>query len=256
VPAIERWSVMPPSMNADRLEASTVSGTEHGPLPSAGSNRNTSRRLVTITACYLLADYLLGPLIPRRFHGLGIAGPEWNWAHKVASIALAGVLLSGSQWLRRNVGLRWHQAAGSWPFSLGCCALCVAIGCCAAALFDRPERFDWNTLLFQASMPSIAEELAVRGIALALLERRFGQDPIGGRLRFGWAAAIVTLLFGLAHGFTFNGGRVHFNIVSFIFPTIFGGIFALVRIRSGSLVWPMLCHSAANLSVYAAVWSH
>jgi len=107
-----------------------------------------------------------------------------------------------------------------------------------------PAAFPRETLLFQTLMPGLDEELAVRGIALALLERAFACDPMGCRLRYGRAALVTSLLFGLGHSVTSIGG--HFTILPIPFISTFGfaSIAALVRTRSGSLVWPMLCHSA------------
>ncbi|RRA49253.1 CPBP family intramembrane metalloprotease [Acidipila sp. EB88] len=53
----------------------------------------------------------------------------------------------------------------------------------------------WETLLYQATLPGLDEELAFRGVECGCLLCCFGQTS--GRI---WAAALTSLLFGFAHG--------------------------------------------------------
>ena len=178
-----------------------------------------------------------------------LPGLRWNWVGKLFSIAFSCLLLARSPWLRQNVGLRWRQAAGSFPMVLICFAACIADSI-HNGLDAIPIPFSWETLLFQAFIPSIDEELAFRGISLALLERAFAHSPMGCRLRYGWAALVTAVLFGIGHAVAFREGHFRFFMVPFLFTFGFASVAALVRTRSGSLLWPILCHTAINLPLY------
>jgi hypothetical protein len=72
------------------------------------------------------------------------------------------------------------------PLSMICLGLCLVYGI-FGGFISAPRPLSVETLLFEATMPSLAEELAFRGIGLALLERSFHADAMSGRLRFGRA---------------------------------------------------------------------
>ncbi len=209
------------------------------PAPTPGRRRPWA----TAAVVYLLADLFVSRM-PSPVYG----GLHWNWFGKGYEVALSGGLLIGSGWARRNAGLRWRQAAGSVRWSVAAAAVSAAYGYGFAARTATGPR-NVETLLFQAVLPTLSEELAFRGIALALLEQAFGHDPIGGRLRFGWASVVVTALFGLAHGLSFGPAGVHLQVGTVTATAALGGLFALVRTRSASLVWPMVCHSVANVTL-------
>jgi len=212
------------------------------------STLSKRHRYATLAIAYQLTDLLLAGLLPLL--GIGLPHQHWNWLGKSVGIGFACTLLANSNWLRNNVGIRWRQAPGSLPWSLLCFSVCL-IGGCYSGITRHPEAFSIETLIFEAFLPTIHEELVCRGIVLALLERSFGNDPMSCRLRFGWPAIIVSVLFGLGHGLWFNHGAAGLDVVPFVVTGIDGSIFAFARIRSGSLVWPMICHSAINLAIFA-----
>ena len=197
--------------------------------------------LVALAVLYAAADtaFQFSPIFIRalRFHEA-----HYNWGGKLVSLIFAGVLLASSPWLRQNIGLRWRQSPGSIRLSLVCFLACIAAGI-VTELPLRPEMFSLETLLFEAFVPSITEELAYRGIMLSLLERAFGHSPISCQMRYGWAALITSVLFGLLH---------LPDPASVLFAAAAGSVLALVRTRSGSLLWPILCHTALNLPHHAS----
>jgi CAAX protease family protein len=174
---------------------------------------------------------------------------QWNWFGKAASIALSCLLLACFPWLRHNVGLRWRQAPGSLKLSVGCFAayLTAAI---AIGFLVPPLPFSGDTLAFQFLMPGVAEELMCRGILLALFERAFGQSPMSCRLRFGYAALLTSIIFGLGHGLSYEDGHYQLSWLLFSTTAVWGAMAALVRTRSGSLLWPILCHGAWDGSIF------
>ena len=200
-------------------------------------------KLITLVLAYFLLDQAMLRLPMLVFR---IPGTHWNWLGKLFSIAFSGLLLARSPWLRRNVGVRWRQASGSLPLALICVAACIAESI-HIGLGGRPIAFSWDTLLFQAFIPSIDEELFYRGISLALLERAFARSPMSCRLRYGWAALVISVVFGIEHALTFQEGHFRFLMEPFLITFAFASVATLVRTRSGSLLWPILCHTAINL---------
>jgi hypothetical protein len=215
--------------------------------PDAARVESRTRRGVLFLAIgFLLADFLVLNL---PFQTWAHLPSRWNWFGKIASLAFSCLVLAGSPWLRQNVGLRWHQSPGSLKLSLGCFLGCLAIGI-GFGFSAAPMAFSRQTLLFQFFLPGMDEELAVRGIALAIFERAFGQSPLSCRLRYGRAALITSLAFGLAHSASFDGGHFQFFYFPFLLTTAFASAMALVRTRSGSLLWPVLCHGAWDGLLY------
>jgi uncharacterized protein len=221
-----------------------TTNTEKVSVEDGHTSSRLSMGMIALTVAFLLADFLLLTFASR----LHIPGTHWNWSGKVISIAFSCLVLACSPWLRQNVGLRWRQSPGSVRVSLICFLAFLGTGVTLGFIND-PRPFSLETLLFQTFIPSIDEELAFRGIALALLERAFGQSPMSCRLRYGWAAFIISVFFGLVHAVSLVDGRIDFNTLFFVITFCFASVAALIRARSGSLLWPVFSHSAWNLSL-------
>jgi membrane protease YdiL (CAAX protease family) len=199
-------------------------------------------QIFLLAAAFFLADILVINAAGRFQNWAGLPGAiKWNWFGKVASILFACSVLAWSPWLRQNVGLRWRQSPGSLKLSIGCF---VAFLTCAIEIgFVMPRMaFSVETLLFQFVVPGIDEELMLRGIMLALLERAFGHSPMSCRLRFGYAGLIGALAFGLPHAIGSMDGQFQFSFVIFGTTATWAAIVTLVRTRSGSLLWPIILH--------------
>ena len=211
------------------------------------------RGIIALVAGFLVVSFFLLHL-PDFVPSLRISGTHWNWSGKIISIAFSCVMLACSPWLRQNAGLHWRQSPGSVRVSVICFFACLGTGI-ACGFYNSPLAFSRETLLFQIFMPGIDEELAVRGIALALLEKAFGQSPMSCQLRYGWAAFITSLLFGLVHSVGISHGAIQFFFGSFFLTFCFASVVVLARTRSGSLLWPILCHSAwdGSLSLFRMI---
>lgn len=128
----------------------------------------------------------------------------------------------------------------------------VAFLVCAIGIgFSMPRMaFSVETLLFQFFIPGIDEELMLRGIVLALLERAFGQSPMSCRLRFGYASLIASLAFGIPHAVGIADGQMQFSLMLFAITTAWAAIVTLVRTRSGSLLWPIVLHGTWDGTIF------
>ena len=230
------------------MDEATVHTTDLGD----GRLESPARRLLifSLAIAIVIADYWVIDFSGRLQDWANLpTASQWNWFGKIMSIGFSCLLLACSPWLRQNVGLRWRQAPGSARLSVGCFVVYLA---CAIGLgfLMPPMAFSTETLMFQFFMPGIDEELLIRGIMLALFERAFGQSPTSCRLRLGYAALLTSLIFAFPHGLSIVDSRYQFSFLEFSIPAVWAAVAALVRTRSGSLLWPVVYHGTWNGSIF------
>ena len=171
---------------------------------------------------------------------------QWNWQGKamalVATLAIAAHPAFG--WKRSGITLR-HEP-GSLRASIPVVLLYLAIFVAVALAYpnDDPSA---ETLAFQATMPGFEEESFYRGLLLFALYEAFR-----GRWRFlgvdwSWGALLSCVLFGFAHAFTYSGGAFGFDPLYFAFTAIPSLLAIWLRMRTGSILLPILVHNAGNL---------
>jgi uncharacterized protein len=106
-----------------------------------------------------------------------------------------------------------------------------------------------ETLLFEATMPGIAEELIFRGVLLALLNSAFGKPWKIFGTNMGWAVIIVSLLYGLLHGLTVDGNlKLQFDPAKIIITGLIGFALAWAKEKSGSLIPGIAAHNLINFA--------
>jgi membrane protease YdiL (CAAX protease family) len=103
-------------------------------------------------------------------------------------------------------------------------------------------------VIYQLTMPGIAEELSYRGVIQPGLNASLGRpwEILGARVGWGWV--ITSLVFWGTHAFRVDP-TMH---LSFYWPTltmqlIAGFVFGWIRERSGSVFPPMLTHNLVNV---------
>jgi membrane protease YdiL (CAAX protease family) len=172
-------------------------------------------------------------------------GEEWNWSGHL--LALAGMLVLAAL-LARRTGLSPGELGFARPSNLG-----MAIRVCAAALAvsyplhvftaGRIEPIPMATWLFVATMPGLAEEVAFRGVLLAAAERAAPASRRVAGVRVSLGAALLTVAFVGLHGFG----------VGMLVSVLPGALLYLwLRLRTGSLLVPIVAHNLWNLTVLAA----
>jgi uncharacterized protein len=209
--------------------------------------------LLAIFAVVALAEAFVVRL-PRALPVLAIPGGHWNWSGKGLEFALllaaALVLMATKILSRQQIGLTFRQTKGSLKPVLTVAAIFTALFVTAVWFLWGPNPADPETLAFQASLPGLTEELAYRGLFLALLDRMFA-----GRVRFlgaefGWGAVVVTLGFGFIHGFSVRPDlTATISWLGLLYPTVVGFGLVWLRARSGSLVMPLVMHNALNVLI-------
>jgi membrane protease YdiL (CAAX protease family) len=125
----------------------------------------------------------------------------------------------------------------------------VAIGLCMFAwgviwLVGNKGEPTAERLLYQATLPGLDEELFFRGLLLALMLKAFVTQPDH---RSAWpAAVVVTFLFAAGHTLMFQKGSFAFDPFFFGYVAILGAGLMWIRLRTGSVLLPVLTHNVIN----------
>jgi len=174
-----------------------------------------------------------------------LIGGEWNWQGKLLALAATLAIAALPAFGFRRVGLTVEQEPGSLKAALPVAVLYCAFFVVIAAAFPG-GRFSSEDVAFQLTMPGLEEELFYRGILLFALDRAFT-----GRKRFfgvdwGWGAVMSCFLFGMAHAFGFSHGSFSFDPITMAVTAIPSFIAVWLRLRTGSLLLPVLLHNFGN----------
>jgi uncharacterized protein len=199
--------------------------------------------LGTTAGLVALNDFLL-----TRGYGLmpEILPPgDWNWQGKVLALlaTLAIATLPAFGW--RASGIRLDQAKGSLMSSLPIVFVYCAFFAVLALAFES-EPSSSEEIAFQLTMPGLEEELFYRGILLLTLDRAFNGRVQFLGVKWGWGAVLSCGLFGLAHAFSFSDGQFAFDPITMALTAVPSFIAVWLRLRTGSLLLPVLLHNFGN----------
>ncbi len=167
-----------------------------------------------------------------------------SWSGKLYSIVCMILVLYLARKVlgKGDVGLTFRQNPGS-VLPAGIVIFLLATWACVVGISSPKGKFDLPSLTYLAIMPGLNEELVYRGILLAILVKIIPGDWKLWGAPFGWGIIVISLLFGLLHGFWLdNNLAVHIEVIALRNATISGLIFAWLRARSGSLVMPVIAH--------------
>lgn len=130
-------------------------------------------------------------------------GQQWNWVGKSVSLIIALAVISNFRPLsQREFGLtRKFTLSEARPLLLICLVYFVLRIFLYIVSIDGYISFDIETVLFQATLPGLEEEVVFRGFLLTILNHVFVRSRWRlANVSFGWAAIITSVLFGLVHG--------------------------------------------------------
>ncbi|MBX2990661.1 MAG: CPBP family intramembrane metalloprotease [Bacteroidetes bacterium] len=174
---------------------------------------------------------------------------RWNWAGKILSILFSLIVILTFQIDRTATGLILKQRNISK--SLIALLILTLLSFFLGIVF-KPELPDAETILFQTLMPGLAEEIAYRGIAPALLLGLIASKSASEEIP--WAVILITgISFGVWHGISFHEYKLSFDLMSALFPLLGGIAYGWLRFSSGSLLLPIIAHGAGNTVFY--LWS-
>ncbi|GAA0540091.1 hypothetical protein FHS83_003796 [Rhizomicrobium palustre] len=213
--------------------------------------RKQTRGWVFVLLIVLLGDFdaiVMGSFIQRMLSGGAL---HYTWFYKGFSVALnlviAITLIAMGKFRARELGLTFVQAPGTGRAVLTVILPIFLLQATLFALHGGSRDHSLETLLFQATMPGLSEELLFRGLLLALFDRMFAARfrILGAELSYG--AIVTSLAFGLLHALPHDANFAHLNIAHGISAAIGGFLLVWLRCRSRSLVLPVVVHNLFNL---------
>ncbi len=218
------------------------------PLLIIGKKKDTWKKHYLIAfAFYLILDNVVTTL-PIKFEYLDFIDLKMNWTGKIFSYSLATIfLISYKRIPLKEFGFTLIQKDNSKNFAIRTTIIItiLMIGYC---FFIASYKSSIENILFQLTMPSIIEEIAVRGILLTLLSMVFINNLRIGKTYFGMGVIITAILFGLWHGLNVSDNfSITMNWIPFVYTGVIGFVFGLVKERTGSLVYPILLHLIVNI---------
>ncbi len=214
-----------------------------GAVLGLADRRNFSVRWLAIAALLVaINDALLTSgygLLP------DLIGGAWNWQGKLmaltATIAIAALPAFGF----RRVGLTLAHEPGSLkaaaPVAAAYCVFFVGI----AMLFPA-DQASAEDVAFQLTMPGLEEELFYRGILLFALDQAFRRRKHLFGVDWGWGALLSSVLFCMTHAFGYTDGSFSFDPITMALTGIPSFIAVWLRLRTGSLLIPILLHNFGN----------
>lgn len=174
-----------------------------------------------------------------------VMGGAWNWQGKFMALAVTIAIAALPAFGLRRVGLTLSHKAGSLkaaaPVAAAYCAFFVVI-----ALLSPAEQLSAEDVAFQLTMPGLEEELFYRGILLFALDQTFRRRKRLMGVDWGWGAVMSCLLFGMAHAFGYSDGAFSFDPITMALTAIPSLIAVWLRLRTGSLLLPVLLHNIGN----------
>jgi membrane protease YdiL (CAAX protease family) len=202
-------------------------------LAAPAGGRPWARRAAALSVLYLIALLLAGILLP---------APWLPWASAVASTA---VLLTSQPFIalgvlsRADVGLRAPHP-GSARAAVIATGLALGFNAVVMLLRGAVPAGVPPGLIGAVLLAAVLEELAFRGVLLALLDRALPPrwNVLGARI--GWGGVALTAAFVALHG-------LREGMLVGIVPAAL--LYLWLRARTGSLLAPIVAHLAWNLSV-------
>lgn len=169
---------------------------------------------------------------------------EYNWAGKIIALSFSIALLAFGLFKWREIGGTLAQAKGAW-IGWGV-VIALSLFGVGLGLYLPDEHHSAETIAYQLTMPSLEEEIFYRGIFLYCLVRAFGQGPRFAASNFGYAALISTVVFTMIHSVFWDQSGFFFALDAFLFAGVFSVLLTWLRLNTGSLLAPILMHSAIN----------
>lgn len=232
-----------------RLAASTTSNT-----PGASSTTAAIMRVLLLTSAIYAAQSLalrycqLLP-VPDVLKGSG-----WNWMGKAAGVIAALAFLPIlNQQERRECGLSLRLRNGWLVRSLPVVVFLVA----TPVFFARNaphEPWSTDTILFQATMPGLGEELVYRGLMLGVLNAALLRPWRAAGVNFGPGLILTSIIFAVAHGVVADqAGSIQVEWFTLVRTGVTGILYGYLMEACGTLLAPITAHNLSNVGRFLFV---
>lgn len=205
----------------------------------------TLKILVVFSLYFLIHSILL--YLPIEFAELSFIKGNWNWSGKIFAI-LGSILflLLYRKFELKDYFLTFKQNDAFLKNGLFLVLLIFVIKGLFNYFYLSPAAWNIETILFQATMPGLDEEIAFRGIMLGLLTKILKPAKVS---IFHPAIFVTALLFGMAHGlFLTDSYEISFNSSSFLITTVLGVAWAWITVKSGSILLALISHNLGNIT--------
>lgn len=206
-----------------------------------GTSRERRWGPAALFLALLAFDDLLTAL-PSAVDALDVVPGQWNWEGKALGLAGALAFVALGPLTATDAGLTLGQRRGSGRpallATLGLTALSFGLGLLFGGGASGAE-----TVAFQLTMPGLAEEVAYRGVFVALLHRAL---PWADGARRWWPVVVTAGAFGVWHGLSVRDGAVSFDALAASFPFVGGLAYGWLRERTGSVAVPVVAHNLGN----------
>lgn len=190
--------------------------------------------------------------LPIKYEELRIVNGNWNWAGKIYGI-LGSILFLFvyRKFKREDYFLTLKQGSKFKNNGLKVVFTLFIIGAIINHIFFSPKDWNFETIMFQLTMPGLDEELAYRGIMLGMLTQVLKKDISFFGMKLGTPAIWITsILFGLVHSLFFSSTyEIQFHFISFCNSLIYGLIWAWLTLKSGSILLALISHNLANTTL-------
>lgn len=221
-------------------------------LASPGLLRRRTVWLVfAVATASLLDDF--ATILPSVDHQFRLVNGYWNWTGKLYSViamsAFAAALVASRTFSRKDIALTFQQLPGALrAATMVAVPYFVILATLTVFFFGNRHAASVETLLYQATMPGLAEELSVRGIQFALFDRILAFRFRLGGATLGYGAIATSIAFGAGHAisldqpFEWSSSLMLFGVTGSI-----GFLLCWLRARTGSLAVPVIVHNITNL---------
>ncbi len=204
-------------------------------------------KLISLFVIYFLGLQILLKS-PFHFSSLNFIEGSWNWSGKIFAIvgSLFFYLFFKKNFYPHHF-LTIRQEKKSLKKIFTVISVIAFIAIIEGFLFYN-KSWDWETILFQSTLPGIDEEIAFRGIMLGILSSILVDEiRILNINIYNPSIWIIGILFGLIHALKLNlDWKLTFDIVYFIKTFLLGTIWGWMAIKSRSILLPLISHNLSN----------
>jgi len=213
-------------------------------IPLILGKRVPIKWILAAVLLFLVHDFLVFNgfgLIPKLIDGLAR-----NWQGKLLALLFTLAVASHEGFGLRNCGITLAQTERGRPLTYGV-AITLLVGIALWAATGDKSQWSAENALFQMTMPGLEEETFYRGVLLFALSKAFPESIRGLGVSVGWGAVLVAIMFGFGHGFYFSGGALVMDWWLAVNTGITGAFLLWLRLRTGSIVLPVVVHNTGNL---------